>query len=144
MNDLNLTIDELGTAIEHLTAAARLLQECQKNIASKAFIGNKVSGSLADAWYQINLCRLYTETSVTFEGYIQTAMGQIVDAKEMLDSLIHWGKGITWHAQRAILYACSEAVRNADVVLNELEQMLSEKVQESEFAQSLTTRVRQQ
>ena len=142
MNDLNLTIDQLGKAIEHLTAAARLLQKCKRSIASKAFIGNKVSGNLADAWYQINLCRLYTETSVTFEGYTQTAMGQIVDAKEMLDSLIHWGKGITRHAQTAILYACGEAIRNADVVLNELEYMLSEKVEESEFAQSVTTRTR--
>ena len=137
MNDLNLTIADLMAAIGSLTEAIRLLNKCKACIATGAFFANEVIGDLEDAWYQVNQCRLYTETSVTFEGYTQTAMGQIVDAREMMDSLIHWGKGMTRHARAAILLACGEAIENVSIVLNELESMLSKQVEESEFAHTV-------
>jgi hypothetical protein len=138
MSDLNLTIGDLVAAIGNLTEAIRLLKKCKECIVTGAFFGNKVIGDLANAWYQVNQCRLYTETSVTFEGYTQTAMGQIVDAREMVDSLIHWGKGMTPHARAAILLACGEAIGNVSIVLNELENMLSKQVEKSEFAHTVS------
>jgi hypothetical protein len=59
----------------------------------------------------------------------------------MLDSLMHWGKGMTRHARAAILSACGEAIGNVSIVLNELENMLSKQVEESEFAHTVSVQV---
>ena len=103
MSVLKLTSDEVRAAIGHLVDAKRLLNKCKEKIGCKAFMGNRVLDNLRDAWHEINCCRLYTESSVSLEGFTQTAMGNIVDAKEMLDSLIHWGKGLTPHGRLSIL-----------------------------------------
>ena len=137
MSVLTLTSDELRAAICHLADAKRLLIECKERIGCKAFMGNKVLDKLRDVWYEINCFRLYTESSVSFEGYTQTAMGNVVDAKEMLDSLIHWGKGLTPYGRLSILLACSEALSNIDVVHCELEHMLSGQINNSEFSEGV-------
>ena len=136
MRDLKLTIDELREAIGNLVEAKRLVEKCRESIAKGFFIGNIILDDLRDAWYQVNCCRLYTESSVYFENYTQTAMGNINDAREMMDSLIHWGKGLTSYGGLSILIACSEAQTNIDVVHVELENMLSGQVNGSELSKA--------
>ena len=63
-------------------------------------------------------------------------MGNINDAREMMDSLIHWGKGLTQYGGLSIMLACSEAQANIDVVHTELEHMLSGQINKSELAET--------
>ena len=137
MSDLKLTSNELHSAIDHLVKANRLLQHCRESVRKGFFMGDTVQDDLRDAWYQVNCCRLYTETSVDFENYTQTAMGNIVDAKEMIDSLVHWGKGLTPYGGLSIVLACSEAMSNITVVQAELEHMLSGQISTSEFSEAV-------
>ena len=70
-------------------------------------------------------------------NHTQTAMGNILDAKEMQDTLIIWGKGLTPHGGMSILIACSEAQSNIDVVCMGLEQMPSGQTDNSEFSETV-------
>ena len=135
MSDLRLTSDELRKAIGHLVEAKRLVAKCEGNIGKGFLMGNNVLDDLRDAWYQVNCCRLYTQSSVDLENCTQTAMGNINDAREMMDSLIHWGKGLTPYGGLSIMFACSEAQANIDVVHAELEHMLSGQINKSELAE---------
>lgn len=135
MSDLRLTSDELRKAIGHLVEAKRLVAKCKGSIGKGFFIGNNILDDLRDAWYQVNCCRLYTQSSVDFENCTQTAMGNINDAREMMDSLIHWGKGLTPYGGLSIMLACSEAQANIHVVHTELEHMLSGQINKSELAE---------
>jgi hypothetical protein len=112
------------------------VKKCRKSVGKGFFIGNIILDDLRDAWYQVNCCRLYTQESVDFENYTQTAMGNINDAREMMDSLIHWGKGLTPHGGMSIMIACSEAQENINVVHTELENILSGQVNESELSKA--------
>ena len=135
MSDLLLTSDELRKAIGHLVKARRLVEKCKASIGKAFFIGNNILDDLGDAWYQVNCCRIYTQSSVDFENYTQTAMGNINDAREMMDSLIQWGKGLTPYGGLSIMLACSEAQANIDFVYTELEHMLSGQINKSELAE---------
>jgi len=136
MKDLRLTIDELRKAIDHLLQAKKLVEKCRKSVGKGFFIGNIILDDLRDAWYQVNCCRLYTQASVNFENYTQTAMGNINDAREMMDSLIHWGKGLTTYGGMSIMIERSEAQATIDVVHTELENMLSGQVNGSELSKA--------
>jgi hypothetical protein len=137
MDDLKLTVSELRTAIDHMAEAKMLVESCHESIGNCVVVGNIVLNHLHDAWYQVNCCRLYTEPSVTFEGFTLTAMGYISDAAFMMDSLIQWDKGLTVHGRLSMLNACSEALANIGVVQGELENMLSGQVNGSAFSETL-------
>ena len=120
-----LTVDQLLKAIEHLYEAFRILKSVLKEIERGAMRGIEISKSLATAWFQVNCCRLYTESDVNFEELNVEAMGLINDAKTMMDSLISWGKGMTPHGKLYITQSLREAAGNLNLVLTELESMLS-------------------
>ena len=121
----NLTVTQLIEAIEHLYVALRILKSVFKEIERGAIRGIEVSKSLATAWFQVNCCRLYIESDVNYEELNVEAMGLISDAKCMMDSLISWEKGLTLHGKLYITQSIREAAGNLNLVLTELESLLS-------------------
>ena len=120
----NLTVTQLFEAIEHLYVALRILKSVLKEIERGAMRGIEVSKSLATAWFQVNCCRLYTESDVNFEELNVEAMGLINDAKSMVDSLIGWKKGMTPHGKFYITQSIRRAEGNLNLILTELESLL--------------------
>ena len=123
----NLTLTQLLAAIEHLYEALRILKSVPKEIERGTIRGIEVSDSLAKAWFQVNCCRLYTQSNVNFEELNVEAMGLINDAKCMIDSLISWQKGMTPHGKLYITHSIRTAGANLNLVLTELESWLSNK-----------------
>lgn len=119
-----LTVTQLFEAIEHLYEALRILESVLKEIERGAMRGIEISKSLATAWFQVNCCRLYTESDVNYEELNVEAMGLINDAKCMTDSLISWQKGMTPDGKLYITHSIREAAGNLNLVLTELESWL--------------------
>ncbi len=124
---LKLTIDQLFEAIEHLYVAVGILSSVIEEIEEGALRGIEISNNLATAWFQVNCCRVYTESDVNLEELNVEAMGLINDAKCMIDSLISWQKGMTLHGKLNITYSIRSAGANLNLVLAELESWLSTK-----------------
>lgn len=133
---LKLTADQLYEAIEHLYEAISILRSVLEEIGSGAIQGLKISENLAKAWFEVNCCRLYTQSEVNLEVFNQEAMGLINDAKCMMDSLMSWGKGLTPHGKLFIRQSITSAVCDLTVVVNELEGLLYHQKAE-EFATRL-------
>ena len=121
------TVDQLLEALEHLYEASRILRSVLREIEGGAIRGIEISNSLAVAWFQVNCCRLYTQSEVNFEELNVEAMGLINDAKCMIDSLIAWHKGMTPHGKLYICHSIKSAGENLNLVLTELESWLSSK-----------------
>ncbi len=119
-----LNASQLLAATEHLYEALRVLKSVLKEIERGAIRGIEISKSLATAWFQVNCCRLYTESDVNYEELNVAAMGLINDAKCMIDSLITWQKGMTLHGKLYITQSIREAADNLNLVLTELESLL--------------------
>jgi hypothetical protein len=96
-----------------------------KEIEQGAMRGMEISKSPATAWFQVNCCRLYIESDLNFEELNVAAMGLFNDAKCMMDSLISWEKGMTLHGKLYITKSIREAAGNLNLVLTELESLLS-------------------
>ncbi|UCE84044.1 MAG: hypothetical protein JSV47_05920 [Deltaproteobacteria bacterium] len=124
---LKLTIDQLLEAIEHLYRAVKILRSVLEEIEEGAMRGIEISNNLATAWFQVNCCRLYTESNVNLEELNVEAMGLINDAKCMIDSLISWQKGMTPHGKLYMTYSIRSAEADLNLVLTELESWLSTK-----------------
>lgn len=122
-----LTIDQLLEAIGHLYRALEILRSVLEEIEEGAMRGIEISNSLATAWFQVNCCRLYTQSNVNLEELNVEAMGLINDAKCMIDSLISWQKGMTPHGKLYITHSIRSAGANLNLVLAELENWLSTK-----------------
>lgn len=122
-----LTVDQLLEAIEHLYEALRILKSVLEEIEGGAMRGFVISNSLATAWFEVNCCRLYTQSYVNFEELNVDAMGLINDAKCMIDSLISWQKGMTPHGKLYMTYSIRSAEADLNLVLTELESWLSTK-----------------
>lgn len=123
--NLKLNAEQLCEAIEELHCALNLLDSVLKELESGAMMGMTISDRLAEAWYKVNCCRLYTESDVNLDEFNVEAMGLINDAKCMMDSLVSWGKGMTSHGKISITSCISNALRNLTFVLCELEDWLN-------------------
>lgn len=121
------TVDQLLEAVEHLYEASRILRSVLREIEGGAIRGIEISNSLAAAWFQVNCCRLYTQSDVNLEELNIEAMGLINDAKCMIDSLIAWHKGMTPHGKLYISHSIRFAGANLNIVLTELESWLYQK-----------------
>ena len=128
-----LTAYQLLEAIEHLYKALKILRSKLKEISPGAMRGMEISESLATAWFQVNCCRLYTQSDVNFEELNVEGMGLINDAKSMIDSLISWQKGMPPYGRLHMTYSIRSATANLNLVLNELESWLSNRTSR-EFA----------
>ena len=121
---LELTADQLHEAIEHLYEALSILQSVLKEIGSGAARGLNISEDLGKAWFEVNCCRLYTQSDVNLEELNLDAMGLINDAKCMVDSLIGWKKGLTPHGKLSISQCIDSASGYLKIALEELENLL--------------------
>lgn len=122
---LALEYKEIMQAITSLSACRNTLEEVHTVVKQSAYESSSTEEKLADSWYRINVCRLFTETDVNMEGHLQTAMGLIVDAKEMVNSLAAWRKGLTVAGRGNILTCIREAMMNIITVQEQLESMLN-------------------
>ena len=120
-----LTATQLLEALEHLYEALRILNSVLEEIERGAIRGIEISKSLAIAWFQVNCCRLYTESDVNFEELNVAALGLINDAKSMMDSLVSWQKGLSLHGKLYVTQSIREAEGNLNLVVTELESLLS-------------------
>lgn len=122
---LQLEYKEIIQALSALHSAKQLLLKCYSQVKDGRYMAFLVQEDLATAWYRVNVCRLFTETDTNFEGYLQSAMGLIVDAKEMVDGLVAWGKGVTRAGQANILNCIRQAGDEIFTVVEMLESMLN-------------------
>jgi hypothetical protein len=121
---LELTADQLHEAIEHLYEALSILQSVLKEIGSGAIRGLDMSEDLGKAWFEVNCCRLHTQSDVNLEELNLDAMGLINDAKCMMESLVSWKKGLTPHGKLFISHNIVSAAGYLKIALEELENLL--------------------
>ena len=136
---LELSKVQFLEAIENLYQALKILDTVRKEIESGAIRGMVTSENLAEAWYQVNCCRLHTQEDVNLEELTLEAMGLINDAKCMMDSLLSWKKGMTRHASFFIRENIASAAKNIFLVLSQLEDWMSKLEEEGELTHSLQT-----
>ena len=122
---LQLEYKEIIQALHALYSAQKFLVDLYELIYTGCYVSSSASADLATAWYRVNVCRLYTETDVHFEELLQPSMGLIVDAKEMIDRLAAWGKGVTRAGQANILVCIREAGDGIFTAIEKLELMLN-------------------
>ena len=122
---LLLEYKEIMQALTSLYASRKILLDVHNKIEQAAYESSSTERQLADSWYRVNVCRLFTETDVNIEGHLQTAMGLIVDAKEMVASLAAWGKGVTQAGQASILSTLLGATNEVWTVIAMLEDMFN-------------------
>lgn len=113
-------------SITALTSCRKMLVQVAERVRGGCYAATTLSEWLATAWYRINICRLYTQESVNWEGHLQSAMGLIIDAKEMIDSLAAWGKGVTRAGQNNILKCIRATSDEVFTVQEQLECMLND------------------
>ena len=133
---LELSKVQFLEAIENLYQALKILETVREEIDSGAIRGMVTSQNLAEAWYQVNCCRLHTQEDVNLEELTLEAMGLINDAKCMLDSLLSWKKGMTRHASFYIRVNLASAAKNIYLVLRQLEDWMSKLEDEGELIRS--------
>ena len=131
---LALTQEQLIEAISHLYEALEALESVGKEIESGAMRGIVISEKLAEAWFQVNCCRIHTQEDVNLEDHNLEAMGLINDAKCMMESLINWKKGMTRQGKLSIMHSISSAAGNLFLVLCELEEWLKESTEGKTFS----------
>ena len=121
---ITLEYKEIMQAITALTSCRKILAKAADTVQWGAFVSTTLSEQLATAWYRINVCRLFTQEDVNWEGHLQSAMGLINDAKSMVDSLAAWGKGVTRAGRANILLCLAIATDEVFTVQEQLECML--------------------
>ena len=136
---LELSKVQFLQAIENLYEALKILESVREEIESGAIRGMVTSENLAEAWYQVNCCRLHTQEDVNLEELTLEAMGLINDAKCMLESLLHWKKGMTRHASFFIRNNLASAAKNIHLVLSQLEEWMSKLEEEGEVIAGCST-----
>lgn len=122
---LLLEYKDIMQALTSLYASRKLLLAVHQKIEQAAYESSSTERQLADSWYRVNVCRLFTETDVNMEGHLQSAMGLIVDAKEMVASLAAWGKGVTRAGRANILVCINDASNEVWTVITMLENMFN-------------------
>jgi hypothetical protein len=120
-----VTGKSLLTAIDHLYKSLDLIGGASDRVSEGILDGLFTSSDLAQGWFEINSCRLYTESSLILEEYLQPAMGLINDAKSMIDSLVAWGLGLTPTSRLSILRCLGDAESAIRAVVEELENWMT-------------------
>jgi len=122
LNDLpSLTADELFQAKSHLYKSLEIIEKQLSSLRQGVYDALRASSELGEAWFEVNKCRVYTETILDFEERLQPAMGLICDAKCMVEHLSALNMGITGHGFISITNCLEEATALIGMVLDELE-----------------------
>lgn len=126
--------NDLMKAINHLHRSLDLIGGARKRVESGVLDGLFTSNDLAEGWFEVNCCRLYTEKAIIIEEYLQPAMGLIHDAKCMIDSLVAYGDGMTFHGKMNIISCLQDAEDGIRGVLEEMESWIAPKENENRCA----------
>jgi hypothetical protein len=122
---VSLEAHELTKAVEHLYEALKLIERVQNELCLGTMAALSLMKDLAEAWYEINKCRIYTEKIVDFEEMLQPAMGYVNDARCMVETVADKEGGMTESAFSAILGCLWEAAARVHCVVEELESWMS-------------------
>jgi hypothetical protein len=114
-----LTSDDLFSAVDHLVKAVRLIDECRAAMEEGLFDDSLIQ-KLEESWNEVNLCRVYTEKILFIEELLIPAMGEINDAKSMMESLIAWKLGMTRPAYFSIMGCLTNALEGIQPCIGEL------------------------
>lgn len=109
----------LFSAVEHLVNAARLLDECRSAMEDGLF-DDSLARKMEEAWNEVNLCRVHTEEILFIEEILIPVMGEINDAKSMMESLVAWKTGMTRQAYFSITGCLSNALAGIRPCIEEL------------------------
>jgi len=114
-----LTPADLFSAVDHLVKAVRRLEECRVAMEEGLF-DDLLIQKLEESWNEVNLCRVHTEKILFFEELLIPAMGEINDAKSMMESLIAWKLGMTRPAYFSIMGCLTNALEGIRPCIEEL------------------------
>jgi hypothetical protein len=101
---------ELIAAAEHLDKAQELLIDINDQLIDGALDFLDITEKLSTAWNEINKCRVYTQDIVYFEELLIPAMGLVIDARMMIESLVQWRLGMTLNGKISIVTSIREAI----------------------------------
>lgn len=114
-----LSPEDLFSAIEHLCKAGELLEDCRLAMQEKVF-DEELTRKLEEAWNEVNKCRVFTEKILFIEEILIPVMGEINDAKCMIESLASWGLGMTPSAFQSIMGCLYHAISGIHPCIEEL------------------------
>lgn len=114
-----LTPSDLFSAVEHLVKAARILEECREAMEGGLFDESFIQ-KLEESWNEVNLCRVDTEQILFIEELLIPTLGEINDAKSMMESLIAWKLGMTRAAYFSIMGCLTNALSGLRPCIEEL------------------------
>jgi hypothetical protein len=124
-----LSPDALFSAVEHLVQAVRILEECRTAMEEGVFDGS-LAQKIEQSWNEVNLCRVHTEEILFIEEILIPVMGEINDAKSMMESLVAWKTGMTRQAYFSIMGCLSNALAGIRPCIEELSSWESSGVAE--------------
>jgi hypothetical protein len=114
-----LTPADLFSAIDHLVKAARILEECRQVMEGGLFDESFIR-KIEESWNEVNLCRLHTEQILFIEEALIPTLGEINDAKSMMESLVAWKLGMTRQAYFSIMSCLTNALAGIRPCIEEL------------------------
>ncbi len=110
---------DLFSAVEHLVEAARILEDCRTTMEEGVFDSALVR-KIEQSWNEVNLCRVHTEEILFIEEVLIPVLGEINDAKSMVESLIAWNVAMTPQAYFSIMGCLSNALAGIRPCIEEL------------------------
>jgi len=114
-----LTAAELFSAVEHLVNANRILEACREAMEGGLF-DELLVRKIEESWNEVNLCRVHTEGILFIEEILIPTLGEINDAKSMMESLIAWKLGMTRQGYFSIMGCLSNALAGIKPCIEEL------------------------
>lgn len=114
-----LSAADLFSAVEHLVNAVRILEECRIAMEEGLFDGS-LARKMEESWNEVNLCRVHTEEILFIEETLIPVMGEINDARSMMESLVAWKTGMTRQAFFSIMDCLSNALAGIRPCIEEL------------------------
>ncbi|MCU0588176.1 MAG: hypothetical protein MUF52_08465 [Syntrophobacteraceae bacterium] len=110
---------DLFSAVEHLVKASQLLEECRETM-EEGSVDASMLQKLEESWNEVNLCRVHTEDILFIEELLIPTLGEINDARSMLESLIAWKLGMTRQAYYSITGCLTNALGGIRPCIEEL------------------------
>ena len=111
---MNMSIDAIERSIGHFTVAHMQLDSVRVLMNDRTYNYWLMSDACREAWNACNMARLDTEHDTEIEEALIPTMGNIIDGREMVNSLWAAEMPMTISAERCII----EALRSAQIVLS--------------------------
>jgi hypothetical protein len=119
-----LTANELYEGVNHLYETVKIIDRIGSDLYNGVIVPHVCDEDIKEGYLQCNKCRLYTQRNTTFDELLEPALGNIYSCWAMLSHLTKEGFTIT--GIRSILVELSEAKVAIGIVIEEMENMLSQ------------------